>query len=150
GPIAVEPPTGLKSGISAIKQALSAAVTTTESAAQGADPLVFTGWFSDIVSGLTLESEKPVVEGINLLVVHIPSPNSVVPARAPRFIKPTPQGNPFSRSGFTNPRAPNMSGGGMMAGRPPIVSSYQVGVQQYGRKQYAAAEKSLRKAVAQN
>ena len=149
GPVAMETQSDLKPGALAIKQALSTALTTAEGTVQGADPLLFTGWFSDVVTGLNLEHEKPVVEGLNILAVHIPSPSASIPVRPPKFIKPNPQNNPFQRSGMSNPfRTGGMMGGGQRVAVP--TGSYALGVQQYGQKQYSAAEKSLRAAIKQN
>ena len=55
-----------------IKSALSSTVINNETGLPGRSPLVFSGWFSEQVQGLTLEDERPRMEGQNLLVVHLP------------------------------------------------------------------------------
>jgi hypothetical protein len=86
-----------------IKAALANAVSANEMGLGGNPPLLFSAWFSDSVQGLTLEGERPHLEGQNLLVVHLPSagpggqqpfrPSARLPANPPPF---SPGGGGFS------------------------------------------------------
>src|SRR5207247_2160702 len=62
GPVAVNSDSSGTPGAADIKRAMAQAVTSNEVGLQGNSPFLFTGWFSDPVSGLGLENEHPTIE----------------------------------------------------------------------------------------
>jgi hypothetical protein len=79
-----------------IKQALVSIISQAQVAGQNAPrPLLFTGWFSEPVTGLAIADEQPRMQGINLLVVHL-APAAALTA-APQAWQPPPSNpDPFA------------------------------------------------------
>ncbi len=117
-----------------IKRSLSNVFLANEGGIEGADPLIFTGWLKEELTGLSLADEKPSQEGATLLVIHLPPPENGAPGR--RFVPRTPRAAVIS---------PNRGGFNMMG-----MSNAQRGVQAYGMKNYATAELYLKRAVKEN
>ncbi len=96
GQLALDPAPGQGNTQSAIKQAMASTLQSNEIAGVGADPLLFTGWLSEPIGGLTLENETPKVEGVTLVVVHIPPVVTGGTPAAPSFKRPKTRPDPFS------------------------------------------------------
>src|SRR5262249_11784342 len=109
-------------------------VTSNEPGIEGSPPLLFTGWFTDNVQGLALEGERPRLEGVNLLAIHLPAPGPPDSLTPTGVFRPTRRSDPFNSSGFSGNR----------------VNPYALGVMSYSQRQYKSAETWLRRAVASN
>lgn len=82
--------------------------------AQNVSPFVFTGWLKGDVVGLSLANEQPEVTGVNLLVIHLPTPGGIAPSRPVRIGEPM----PGSGGGF-NSRAQVNGGSVFVQSLPP-------------------------------
>lgn len=109
-----------------IKRALAWAAINNEGGVEGRNPLAFVGWFHEPVIGLALENASPHVEGVNLLVAHLPAPGagSALSTPAPLFgTPPSASPDPFAgtRPGRASPRVAPPTGalpGGMPSPTP--------------------------------
>lgn len=80
-----------------------------ETGQPGTKPLVFTGWFSESVVGLSVENETPKVEGVNLLVVHLPTPDLRLPPPIPTPVQNA-RSNPFAPTPGMRAAPPTVTG----------------------------------------
>jgi len=96
-------PASNNDAVARIRQALSWTASVNEGGAEGRNPLVFVGWFTEPVLGLNLENADPRIEGVNLLVAHLPTPGFSAAPVSPLGQPPNARLDPFAgaRSGRT-------------------------------------------------
>jgi hypothetical protein len=105
---------GRQASTGRIQSALASVVSDGSGGADAEELLAFTGWYTDAAHGITLERERPRVEGVNLLVAHLPAPSAtpVAEASAPRAPVATAYSLPPSAGGGGWGSAPIPSGAG--------------------------------------